>query len=34
MIIIGLAARWFSSGAYRYGFNGMEKNDKVKGEGE
>jgi RHS repeat-associated protein len=28
-----MAGRKFSSGAYRYGFNGMEKDDEVKGEG-
>jgi len=25
--------RTFSSGSYRYGFNGMEKDDEIKGSG-
>jgi hypothetical protein len=28
-----MAGRKYNQGTYRYGFNGMEKDDEVKGEG-
>ncbi|HEY9261442.1 hypothetical protein, partial [Chitinophaga sp.] len=30
---MGLQGRGFDAGRYRYGFNGMEKSDEIKGEG-
>ncbi|MCP4520926.1 MAG: hypothetical protein GY827_04405 [Cytophagales bacterium] len=30
---MSIAARSFQSGKYKYGFNGMEKDDEVKGSG-